>query len=167
MFMSTCTRTDQNAKSKTSVAAVRSASIWGDGLGLTEKQECFAQFVADGLNYSAAYRQAYVTDDMVPNTVWREAHRLSRNEKVSARIAQLVSEREEESRLRAATRACRVLGQLEEMMLTGKTDNIRLRAAEMLGRASGVLTNPTEPHRATKTVDELEQKLAAILAQAN
>ena len=164
--MSICNKTDNSGQNKTTVAAIRSASIWGDGLGLTEKQESFAQLVADGLNYSAAYRQTYVTDDMLPNTVWREAHRLSRNDNVSARIRQLVSQREEENRMQSATRAHRVLSQLEAMMLTDKTDNIRLRAAEILGRVCGVFNEPAGPRSTTKTINQLEQELAVLLAKA-
>ena len=164
--MSTCNTTGNSGQSNTTVAAIRSASIWGDGLGLTEKQESFAQLVADGLNYSAAYREAYVTDDMVPNTVWREAHRLSRSDKVSTRIAQLVSQREEDNRIRAATRADRVLGQLEAMMINGKTDTARLRAAELLGKTTGLFVKPIKPHVPAKTFDELEQELKALLSKA-
>ena len=157
------TSLNHNSNSACEKVAGRSAPIWGEGLGLTEKQERFAQLVAQGLNYSAAYRQSYVTDEMAPNTVWREAHRLSQHKKVSARISQLVGEREEENRRRAATRTQRVLCQLEAIMVSGNTDTARLRAAEMLGKTVGLFHPETKPRSPMKSVYDLEQELAALL----
>ena len=56
---------------------------------LTDKQEFFAQEVASGLSNSAAYRTAYHTEKMLPQSVHRAAHELSRNPRVAARIGLL------------------------------------------------------------------------------
>ncbi|SDZ58602.1 Terminase small subunit [Jannaschia faecimaris] len=66
----------------------QSAPVWE---GLTKKQERFAHLVAEQLNFSAAYRETYDASRMKPPSIWREAHRLSRNEKVAARIEELVA----------------------------------------------------------------------------
>jgi len=161
--MSTATRLQDSNHTEYENTDSRSAAVWGDGHGLTEKQAAFAQHVADGLNHSAAYRQAYDTVEMAQNTVWREAHRLSRNEKVAARIAQLVAVREEEERARAASRANRVIGMIEAIMDTGQTDSVRLRAAELLGKTVGLFVGAEESSSTSKTVAELEQELADLL----
>ena len=57
-------------KDKGNVTSAKlSAPIWA---GLTEKQERFAHLVADGLNFSAAYREVYDASDMSKPSVWRE-----------------------------------------------------------------------------------------------
>ena len=144
-------------------AAGRSAAVWGDGHGLTQKQEIFAQNVADGLNHSESYRRAYDTDEMASNTIWREAHRLSRHKRVAARICQLIAICEQDDRAWAATRAHRVTDLLERIMASSKTDSARLRAAELLGKTIGLFTHKEETPPRTKTIEDLEQELAALL----
>lgn len=57
---------------------------------LTDKQEGFAvSFVMNGGDASAAYRENYNTENMKDSTIWRTAHELRHNRKVSARIHEL------------------------------------------------------------------------------
>lgn len=61
---------------------------------LTEKQEKFCQFYLDtDGNASEAYRMAYDTTNMQPDTVWSAASRLLDNCKVAARIDEIRAER--------------------------------------------------------------------------
>ena len=133
-----------------------SAPVWA---GLTEKQERFAHLVSDGQNFSAAYREVYDTSDMSQPSVWREAHRLSRNDKVAMRIAELVAARQEEERLQAHMRAYRVTAHLEEMMATGASENTRLRAAELLGKTVGLFTEKAPEKKDERSLAELEAEL--------
>ncbi|WP_268888888.1 terminase small subunit [Marimonas lutisalis] len=127
---------------------------------MTEKQERFAHLVAEGLNFSAAYREVYDTSDMSQPSVWREAHRLSRNEKVAMRIAELVAARQEEERLQAHIRAYRVTAHLEEMMTSGASESTRLRAAELLGKTVGLFIEKAPPKDEERSLAELEAELA-------
>lgn len=61
---------------------------------LTEKQEKFCQFYLDTEgNASEAYRMAYDTSNMKPETVWSNASRLLDDSKVAARISEIRTER--------------------------------------------------------------------------
>lgn len=61
---------------------------------LTEKQEKFCRFYIDmDGNASEAYRMAYDTSNMKPETVWSNASRLLDDSKVEARINQIREER--------------------------------------------------------------------------
>lgn len=61
---------------------------------LTEKQEKFCQFYLDtDGNASEAYRMAYDTSNMQPNTVWNSASLLMDNPKVAQRIDEIRVER--------------------------------------------------------------------------
>ena len=133
-----------------------SAPVWA---GLTEKQERFAHLVADGLNFSAAYREVYDATDMSQPSVWREAHRLSRNEKVAMRIAELVAARQDEERLKVHMRAYRVTAHLEEMMTSGASETTRLRAAELLGKTVGLFAEKAPAKAEERSLADLEDEL--------
>ncbi|MDU8943492.1 terminase small subunit [Ovoidimarina sediminis] len=139
-----------------------SAPIWA---GLTEKQERFAHLVADGLNFSAAYREVYDASGMSQPSVWREAHRLSRKEKVAMRIAELVAARQEEERLQAHMRAYRVTAHLEKMMTSGASETTRLRAAELLGKTVGLFVEKPPAKDDDRSLAELEAELAERMAK--
>lgn len=57
--------------------------------GLTIKQEAFCQAYIETGNASEAYRKAYATDEMKPETVNRKAKELYDNGKIAARVAEL------------------------------------------------------------------------------
>ena len=56
---------------------------------LTLKQEKFCRVFIEMGNASEAYRRAYATENMKPETVWRTAKELLDNPKVTARIEDL------------------------------------------------------------------------------
>ena len=58
-------------------------------MGLTPKQEAFAHKYVECGNASEAYRFAYDTSNMAVETVWDEAHNLTRHPEVSPRIKAL------------------------------------------------------------------------------
>lgn len=65
---------------------------------LTEKQEKFCQSYLDtDGNASEAYRMAYDTSNMQPETIWSNASRLLDNSKVEARIDEIRAERAAET----------------------------------------------------------------------
>ncbi|CAI1183425.1 terminase small subunit [Serratia proteamaculans] len=59
---------------------------------LTMKQEKFCQAYVETGDASEAYRKAYVTDNMKPESIHRKAKELKDNVKVTARISELQGE---------------------------------------------------------------------------
>lgn len=61
-------------------------------MSLTQKQETFCQAYVETGNLSEAYRIAYATENMKPESVNRKAKELHDNVKITARIAELQGE---------------------------------------------------------------------------
>lgn len=135
--------------------------------GLTEKQEHFSQLIAEGYNYSQAYRAAYNTENMKPASVWHAACQLANTPTVSGRINDLIIERNKENSAMAETRAARVCAFLESMIEKEEaSDAVRLRAADLLGKTVGLYTDRVETSGKDKAdINELERKLEALLSQ--
>lgn len=66
---------------------------------LTEKQERFCNYYLDTGSMSEAYRMAYDTSNMKPETVHRSAHSLMQYPKISTRVAEIKAQRAEESKV--------------------------------------------------------------------
>jgi hypothetical protein len=62
---------------------------------LTAKQEAFCQGIADGLGQADAYRAAYDAEGMKDTTIYPLASKLMKNDKVTARIAELKAQVQE------------------------------------------------------------------------
>lgn len=60
-------------------------------MSLTQKQEKFAQCVADGLSQADAYRAAFEAGNMKPETIYSRASELMADSKVSGRVKELQS----------------------------------------------------------------------------
>lgn len=124
---------------------------------LTRKQNEFALAVHDGATYADAYRHAYSSDQMQPETIHAEASRLAGNHKVATRIEELRTEAE----------AMRLLD--ERHVLTELMKNIvqareegnlaaSNRALELLGKHLGLW-------KEQPTVDESTAALFAWIAE--
>lgn len=61
-------------------------------MSLTPKQEAFAQAVASGMTQADAYRSAYVTNGMKPETIQNSAYKLMQDGDITARIEELRAE---------------------------------------------------------------------------
>jgi phage terminase small subunit len=59
---------------------------------LTPKQEAFAQAVASGMTQADAYRSAYNSDKMKPETIQNSAYKLMQDGDITARIEELRAE---------------------------------------------------------------------------
>ena len=129
--------------------------------GLTDKQEAFAQAVASGKNQSEAYRLAYDAERMAPNTVWGEACRLLAHPQVAARLMVLNSEKEQQRRMMAVSRAERVLQRLETLADNAATESVRVRANELLGKTAGLFTDQVEITTDTdRSVDQIQAAIS-------
>jgi hypothetical protein len=128
--------------------------------GLTEKQEAFAQAVASGSNLSDAYRSSYEASGMADSTIWTQASLLLSNQKVTARLMVLNSEKEQQRRMMAVSRAERVLQRLEGLADNAVTESVRVRANELLGKTAGLFTDQVEITDTTdRSVADIQQSI--------
>lgn len=108
------------------------------GRRLTEKQEKFCQsYIDTDGNASEAYRMAYDTSNMKPESVWTNASQLLSNTKVALRIDEIRAERAEDTRIER-TRVERVLMDIvtadpnDLYIIDSKTGKIKMRTPGQL-----------------------------------
>ena len=136
--------------------------------GVTDKQEAFALAVFEGNNFSDAYRLAYDTQNMNTASIHREAHALTLNPKVSARIDGLFRDKEKEQSLLRLSRSEKVISKLEAIALRdGEADGTQVRALELLGKSMGMWIDKVETEDKTERTEQqlekdIEQKLIAL-----
>lgn len=76
--------------------------------GLTEKQEMFAQGLAEGLTNAEAYRRAYDTSTMQPGTIHNESCKLAQHPKVAGRLNEMLAEKRAKNSMLSEKQADRV-----------------------------------------------------------
>lgn len=109
---------------------------------LTEKQEKFVQsIVLEGMNYSDAYRSAYNTDRMTDKTVNEKASILAKEDKITARMAELRKETITPKVMSAQKRQ----EWLTEVINDPDIDiNARLKASDQLNKMQGEYVQKVE-----------------------
>ena len=108
---------------------------------LTDNQEKFAKFVAEGMSYSDAYRSAYNTSKMTDKSVWEKASELASNVKVKARLKELRDMAAKHTIITAQERK----EWLTEVINNPEVDiNARLRASDQLNRMEGEYVQKVE-----------------------
>jgi hypothetical protein len=125
---------------------------------LTQKQEAFAQRVAEGARLSVAYREAYNASGMAPTTVWPHASRLACHPMIAARVTALQAEKEAVQRMCAVGRTDRLIAQLEFLADHGSSDAVKIKALELLGKTCGMFTPQPEPVP-TRSPEEIQTAL--------
>lgn len=108
---------------------------------LTDNQEKFAKCVAEGMNYSDAYRSAYNTSRMTDKSVWEKASELASNVKVKARLKELRDMAAKPTIITAQERK----EWLTEVIQDRSIDiNTRLKASDQLNRMEGEYVQKVE-----------------------
>jgi len=113
---------------------------------ITLKQERFArEYVSNGGNASAAYREAYSTANMAETTVWRSAHETLHKSIVAARVESLRSAALEASGVSPE----QVIAMLQEDRLQAKglptpQLGVAVRVDELLGKTAGMFGDRLE-----------------------
>ena len=135
---------------------------------LTPKQAHFARCVAQGMTQADAYREVYDPKQSTAATIHTLASRVMSRVEVRARVDALIKARERAVVASALTDRDKVLSKLRVWLEgTEVTDSNRLRAAELLGRSSGLFAtdiNVTTKERDSSAVAaEIEHRLAALL----
>jgi hypothetical protein len=135
---------------------------------LTPKQAHFARCVAQGMTQADAYREAYDPKQSTAATIHTLASRVMARVEVRARVEALIKARERAVVASALSDRDKVLSKLRSWLEgTEVTDSNRLRAAELLGRSSGLFAtdiNVTTKERDSSAVAaEIEHRLAALI----
>ena len=107
---------------------------------------------------------------MLPNTVHREAHRLTQNPMVATRISALKVGVESDTRATVVEARRWVLGRLQEEATYAGTAGARIRALELLGKAVGLFDefssrDLTENRSSAAIADELRQRLVTVFGE--
>lgn len=128
---------------------------------LTAKQMDFARRVIEGSSLRQAYRDAYGSQAS-DESASVQAYRLGRNPRIRALIDQAWEQTQEalvEDHIAARRYVVRSLVELSK----GTADNTRLRALELLGKASGAFTPAPAERDRTASPDALRRDLAQHL----
>lgn len=132
---------------------------------LTEQQMMFVKALLDGKNGSDAYRIAYNTENMKPETVWASASRLRHDVKVSAWL-DAAREAEMADCRRTKDQHIARLDRLQAIALRTGNVGAAVQAEQLIGKVEGhyaenINLNLNEP---TDVLDEI-RKLSPALAE--
>ena len=124
-------------------------------MGLTAKQEGFAQDVAAGSTLVDAYRDNYDTKTQRDQTAYTEASVLASNPKVTRRVAEHVNKAFDGVDIKDY-----VLGKLKKQVETGKNEGATQQALKLLGMTQGMYRDVVETSERTLSNEELISQLA-------
>ena len=136
---------------------------------MTPKQEQFARLYVETGNASEAYRQAYNTDNMKPETVTNEAYKLLQDPDISAMVDDLKAE----ARQRHAVTVDDLLSELEQARaaaLAAPTPQSSAAVSATMGKAKmlGLLVDKAEistkqeKYTPPLTDDEMQQVIKSF-----
>ena len=132
---------------------------------LTPKQERFAQCVAMGMTYSAAYRDAYDAENMKTESVNVSASKLMANPKVTLRVMEL----QEAARERTLVTIESLTAELEasrQLALQSKQAGAAVSATMGKAKIHGLIVNKAEVNR-KRDISELDDaEIDALIASA-
>jgi len=130
---------------------------------LTSAQMMFAQGLIRGLTYKAAYREAYPQQTGNDNTITTSAYKLSRDARIQALIADALEETAEHLAEDMASTKRYVMRQLVAHSKQAKQEGTKLKALELLGKASGLFTQADADKGEVVTAEQLKRELGAHL----
>ena len=136
-----------------------------DQNGLTPKQAHFARCVAGGMTQADAYREAYdPKPEAKPETIHTLASRLMAKAEVRSRVETIIAAKERAVAASALSDRDKVLSKLREWVDGTPTDSNQLRAAELLGKASGTFTEQVSINQGDRDPSEVAAEIERILA---
>ena len=138
---------------------------------LTNLQEAFAQAVANGANFTDAYKQAgYSWESMLPSTLNNEAWTLSIHPDISQRIEQLRQQIEAARASELKWDAARFVQEATTNLQGARSDHQWASAngaLQLIGNAAGLLNPQSDSPNVTvnKTVIVLQQRDGSTVTQ--
>lgn len=135
---------------------------------LSPKRLHFTRCVASGMTYADSYREAFEpADSTTAASIHTLASRLMGEVEIRSRVDLLIKARERAVADKAVTDREKVTDHLREALDGGETDQLRLRAAELLGKASGLFSTEvnvtTQERDSSQVASEIQEKLAGLL----
>lgn len=128
--------------------------------GLTEKQERFAQLLAEGLTNAEAYRQAYDASTMQSGTVHNEACKLAQHPKVAARLAALLDEKRARNSMLSEKQSDRVWRNVWRLAEGAEVPPaVQQSALALAAKMAGMLTDKVEVKNETVDSKSIEAEL--------
>lgn len=130
---------------------------------LTDSQHKFAQGLIEGKTYRQAYRDAYPNAQCSDASASAQASKLSRDPRIQKLIRDAWEETQEALADDLVATKRFVMKSLLHMVKTGKQETTRLRALELMGKASGAFNLPEAEKDKPLSADELKKELAGHL----
>ena len=127
---------------------------------LTAKQEQFAQLVANGSPYNAAYAQAYNADGMQQADIDKEASVLANSPKIAPRIKAIQAEIRKELNIDREGQTIRLQTLSEKAEADGNL-NAAINAEKEINKLHGLIPDKkhVEHHSEIKTISGVEAGL--------
>lgn len=130
---------------------------------LTSQQIAFAQGVIEGKSRRQAYRDAYPNAKGADSTISACAHRLAKDSRIQRMIQAGWDETTEALADDVASTKRYVMRSLVALSKAGKQEGSRLKALELLGRASGMWQAQQAEAEKPVTAEQLRKELAGHL----
>lgn len=130
---------------------------------LTRAQQAFVDGVVRGETYKAAYRAAYPGDSSTDAGISTSAYRLLKDPRIQKALRDAQEDAPERLLDDPAAMKRYVLTQLLRCASQFKQEGSKIKALELVGRATGVFVLRTEQEPAALTADQLRKELSAHL----
>ena len=130
---------------------------------MTHGMRVFIAAKLAGKTSRAAYREAYPNDKGNDNTVSANAYKLSKHPLVAKALADAAGQVDEALVEDMAASKRYVIQSLIALSKTAKQEGSRLKALELLGRASGAFTSAAPQEAPAPSAAQLKQALAGHL----
>lgn len=130
---------------------------------MTAAMTLFAQGLIQGKTYRQAYRDAYPSQTGSDSTITTSAYKLSRDPRVQALVADALEETAEHLADDMASTKRYVMRQLVAHSKQAKQEGTKLKALELLGKASGLFTQVTGDADVPVTAEQLKRELGQHL----
>ena len=130
---------------------------------MTAAMTLFAQGLIQGKTYRQAYRDAYPLQTGSDSTITTAAYKLSRDTRVQALVADALEETAEHLADDMISTKRYVMRQLVAHSKQAKQEGTKLKALELLGKASGLFTQADADKGEVVTADQLKRELGIHL----
>ena len=130
---------------------------------LTRAQIAFVEGIVRGETYKAAYRAAYPGDSSTDASISTSAYRLLKDPRIQKALRDAQEDDPERLMDDPAAMKRYVLTQLLRCASQFKQEGSKIKALELVGRATGVFVLRTEQEPAALTADQLRKELSAHL----
>ena len=130
---------------------------------ITRAMRVFIEGIVEGKSQYHAYRAAYPNAKGSDRTIRQNAHRLTKHPGVRHHLEQRQDETAEVLATDANAARLHVIRSLVTHSVSGKQEGTRLKALELLGKATGLFTPQTQTEKEVVSVADLRKQLTSHL----